>query len=307
MKPFICKLVLLMFGLTAMSFAGSVARAEDWKKQYPEVTLGVITSENEADRIIRYKPVREYFENKLGVKIKWRTATDYAGIIEGVKAGKIQLAYFGPASYAKCYIVTSGRVEPLVGVLDPNGNLGYHAVVVVKTDSPYQTLQDLKGKKFAFADPNSTSGHQAPRYFMREEGIDANDFFDSTTFSGSHENSVMGLLNGTFDAAATWWRSDLNNNPKRMAKKGMIKDGSWRVIWKSPRLPSSPWAMPTDLPEQMRRDFQEVLLNMPTDGPEAWEGWSSGEKLSGFQKVTHKDYEPIVRMIKTNLKERRDG
>ncbi len=138
--------------------------------------------------------MEQYFEKRFGIKINWRTATDYAGIIEGVKAGKIQLAYFGPASYAKCYIVTNGKVTPLAGALDEEGKLGYYSVIVVKKDSPYQSVNDLKGVKFAFADPNSTSGHQAPRFFLAEEGIKADEFFGSATFSGSHENSVIGLL-----------------------------------------------------------------------------------------------------------------
>jgi phosphonate transport system substrate-binding protein len=278
--------------------------AEDWRKQYPKVTLGVITAENEADRLARYKPVRAYLERTLGVEIAWRTATDYAGIIEGVKAKKIEIARFGPASYAQCWIVTKGEVEPLVGDIDEQNTFGYHAVVIVKTDSPYHSLDDLKGKKLAFADPNSTSGYQAPRYFLTEAGYDVDSFFGERTFSGSHENSVIGLLNGTFDAAATWWNSDEYSNPQRMEKKGMIAPGQWRVIWKSPKLPSSPWAMPTYLPAQMRQDVTEALFNMPQADPEAWEALSAG-KVKSFRRVTHADYEAIVRMIEFNLRQRK--
>ena len=141
-------------------------QAADWRTKFPELTLGVITSENESDRLQRYKPVRAYLENALNVKIKWRAATDYAGIIEGVKAGKIEVARFGPASSAKAWIVTKGEIQPLVGELDNNGNFGYFAVMVVRKDSPFKTIEDLKGKKIAFADPNSSSGLAAPRYFL---------------------------------------------------------------------------------------------------------------------------------------------
>ena len=301
--PSIRKL-LLTVATTAVAAAFGQAQAADWQKQYPSLTLGVITSENEADRVVRYKPVRDYLEKTLGVEIKWRTATDYAGIIEGVKAGKIEIARFGPASYAKCWMVTKGEVEPLVGEIDNHGTFGYHSVVIVKTDSSYKTIDDLKGKKFAFADPNSTSGHQAPRFFLGEAGYDADKFFGETGFSGSHENSVMALLNGTYDAAATWWRNEEYSNPMRMEAKGMIKPGQWRIIWKSPLLPNSPWAMSTKLPEQMRRDVQNALLAMKDASPEAWTSLTM-DKASGFQKVTHKDYEAIVRMIKHNLDKRR--
>ncbi len=279
------------------------AVAEDWRKQHPTLTLGVITAENEADRVTRYKPVQAYFENELGVKIEWRSATDYAGIIEGVKAGKVDIARFGPASYSKAWIVTNGEVEPLVGDLR-GGRFGYFSVVVVKNDSDYQKLDDLKGKKFAFADPNSTSGHQAPRYFMTEAGYDVDSFFGETAFSGSHENSVIALLNGTFDGAATWYNDETWSNFKRMVQKGMIEDGQVRVIWKSPRLPSSPWAMSTKLPEQMRKDVKAVLMAMQEKDPAAWEALTSG-KASGFREVTHEDYEAIVRMIKFNLRNRK--
>ena len=290
----------------AVCMGAGAAAAGDWRTKYPELTLGVITSENEADRIARYKPVREYLERELGVSIKWRTATDYAGIIEGVKAGKIEIARFGPASYAKAWMVTGGKVVPMVGELDKNGNFGYHAVVVVRTDSPYKTIDDLKGKKLAFADPNSTSGHQAPRFFMTEAGYDPDAFFGETGFSGSHENSVMAVLNGTYDAAATWWRDETRSNPKRMEEKGMIEPGQWRVIWKSPKLPASPWAMSTDLPESMRTDVQNVLYNMKDKDPNAWQSLTDG-KASGYRKVTHEDYEGIVRMIKANQAKRRTG
>lgn len=295
---------LFLMGL--MVFCHSHAMAEAWQKKYPTITLGVITSENEADRVERYKPVRAYLEKALGVKIKWRSATDYAGVIEALKSGKIEIARFGPASYAKAWIVMKGEVQPLVGELDKKGDFGYHSVVVVKTDSPYKSIDDLNGKKLAFADPNSTSGHQAPRYFLSEAGYDPDAFFGSTVFSGSHENSVMALLNGTFDAAATWWRSETRSNPQRMEEKGMIKPGQWRVIWKSPRLPASPWAVRTDLPKEMREDIQEALFTMKDNGPEAWQALTDG-KASAFRKVTHEDYEAIVRMIDYNLKKRKDG
>ena len=292
--------------IATLALSGPSASAADWRQKYSEVTIGVITSENEADRLMRYKPVLAYFQKALRVKVNWRSATDYAGIIEGVKAGKIEIARFGPASYSKAWLVTKGKVEPLVGELDNDGNFGYHSVIIVRKDSPYHTIQDLKGKKFAFADPNSTSGHQAPRFFLHEQGIDADKFFGSTAFSGSHENSVIALLNGTFDAAATWYRSPTRSNMTRMEGKGMFKPGQWRIIWESPLLPSSPWAMSTKLPKQMREDVKQALLQMKDADPVAWKSLTDG-KASGYREVTHKDYEPVVRMIKANLANRKSS
>jgi phosphonate transport system substrate-binding protein len=297
---------LTLAGVASLALGATTAHAADWRQKYPEITVGVGTSENEADRLQRYKPVLAYFEKTLGVKVNWRSATDYAGIVEGLKAGKISVARFGPAAYAKAWVITKGEVEPLVGELTKDGDFGYYSVIVVKKDSPYKSLEDLKGKKFAFADPNSASGHQAPRYFLSESGVDADKFFGSTAFSGSHENSIIALYNGTFDAAATWYNSEERSNITRMEGKKMIEPGQWRVIWKSPLLPSSPWAMSAKMPKEMRDDVRQALVKMKDADPAAWKSLTDG-KSSGVREVSHKDYEAMVRMIKANLDNRKSS
>lgn len=298
--------IVLAFAVLAF-LAGSIrpALAEDWRKDHPKIVMGIITSENESDLVARWKPVREYLSKTLGVEVEGRLATDYAGVIEGMKAKKVDLAYYGPASFARAWLVTNHQVEPLTAKLNADGSFGYHSVVIVKTDSPYQKIEDLKGAKFAFADPNSTSGHQAPRYFLHEQGIDVDKFFSKADFSGSHENSVIALLNGTFDAAATWWNSETDNNPTRMESKGMIKPGQWRIVWTSPLLPQDPWCMPTWLPKQMREDVRKAIMEMPEKDPEAFKNLF-GKESKGFKATDVEMYQPIIRMIQANMAERKN-
>lgn len=295
---------LVFAGLAAMALSTTAAHAEDWRKTWPTIAMGVGTAENEADRVVRYRPVVAYLEKRLGVKVEFRNATDYAGVIEALVANKIQVSQFGPASYAQAWITSGGKVTPLLGSLDAAGDFGYYSVVVVKTDSPYKSIDDLKGTRLAFADPNSTSGFQAPAYFLKESGYDPAKFFASTTFSGSHENSVIALLNGTFDAAATWWNNDDRANFTRMWDKGMIPKGSVRIIWKSPLLPSSPLTMRSDAPPEFRKAIRDAFWSMKDDDPAAWKSLTDG-KISGWREVTHADYEPIIRMIRDNQKARR--
>lgn len=280
--------------------------AADWREQFPELEMGIITSENEADRLARYEPIVAYFEEALGVPVTIRNATDYAGVIEALNAETIQIARLGPASYAQAWIVMNGSVTPLVGEVALDGTFGYHSVIVVPTDSPFQSIEDLEGQSLAFADPNSTSGFQAPSYFLREEGIIADEYFSETGFSGSHENSVMAILDGTYDAAATWWRDEERSNFRRMAEKDMIPEGAVRVIWQSPKLPASPWAVHSDLPEDLQSDVRQALLNMRTADPVAFESLTDGQ-AGGLIEVDHEAYEPIVRMIQFNQRERRSG
>jgi phosphonate transport system substrate-binding protein len=299
-------LISTMTGLGVAAWGIPFVRANDWRSKFSTLNFGVVSSENEADRIVRYKTFVAYMERNLLVPLKMHQAADYAGTIEALKARKLEFARFGPAAYAQAWLITGGKVELIVVETDSDGLVGYHAVVVVKADSPYKSLEDLKGKSFAYADPNSTSGFVAPSFFLREDGINPETFFGRTGFSGSHENSILALLNGTYDAGATWWTNEERNNMARMEGKGMIPKGQTRVIWKSPKLPGSPWAIHVDLPAPLKVDVRAALLALPTADTQAWWDLTDG-KNKGVQEVTQADYEPIIRMIKENQRARRDA
>lgn len=279
------------------------AVAEDWREAYPEITLGVITEENAEDRAKRWDPFQKYMSETLGVDIQWREATDYAGVIEALRAKKIELAWFGPASFARSYLVTEGKAVPLAAEIDKDGGFGYFGVIIVKKDSPFQSVDDLKGKRFGFADPNSTSGYQAPKYFLGEAGYNVDEFFGSTTFSGSHENSVKMLMDGQFDAVATWWTNEKKSNMSRMEEKGMIAPDQYRIIWKSPRLPSDPFTVPAWLPEPMIQDIQAALLAFHEKDPAAFAALMGGSQR--LRNVTLEDYQPVIRFIKANMENRK--
>ncbi len=294
----------MLIGVCLLAVGAASAGAEDWRKKYEELTLGVISEENAQDRENRWAPFRDYISKELGVPVKWREATDYAGVIEALKARKIELAWFGPASFARAWLVTNEQAVPLAAEIDKDGGFGYFGVVIVKKDSPYQEIKDLKGKRFGFADPNSTSGYQAPKFFLSEAGFDPDKHFGSTTFSGSHENSVKMLLDGQFDAVATWWTNEQKSNMSRMEKKGMIEPGQYRIIWKSPRLPSDPFTVPAWLPQEMQKDIQAALLEMPNKNPDAFKALMGGSQ--GFVEVTLDDYQPVIRFVKANLEQRKN-
>jgi phosphonate transport system substrate-binding protein len=297
--------LLTSFAATAaVGVRPTAAAADDWRSRIATLNFGVISSENESDRVARHGRLVAYLERTLRVGFRMHHATDYAGTIEALKARKLEFARFGPAAYAKAWLVTGGKVEPIAVESDKDGDISYHSVVAVRAESTYQKLEDLKGKSLAWADPNSTSGYVAPRYFLRESGVEADRFFGRTGFSGSHENSVIALLNGTYDAAVTWWTNEERSNVSRMEGKGMIPAGKVRYIWKSPSLPNSPWTMRTDLPGDLKGDLKAAILGLPTGDPQAWKELTDG-KYKGLVAITHKEYEPIVRMVEAAQKERR--
>ena len=299
-------LISTMAGLGVAVLRMPSVRANDWQGKFSTLNFGVVSSENEADRIAHYQTFVAYMEGRLGVPLKMHQATDYAGTIEALKARKLEFARFGAVSYAQAWLITGGKVEPIAVETDSDGSVSYHSVIAVKADSPYQSLDDLKGKSLAFADPNSTSGFVAPSYFLREEGINPESFFGRTGFSGSHENGILAVLNGTYDAAATSWTNEERSNVARMESKGMIPKGQIRYLWKSPKLPNGPWATHADLPTALKVDIRAALVALPTSNPSAWKDITDG-KSKGVEETTHADFEPIIRMIKDNQRARRDA
>jgi phosphonate transport system substrate-binding protein len=281
-----------------------LAAAADWREHHRTITFSVISSENQADLLTRHEPIRQYLERELQVKVRVTTGTDYAGTIEAMRAKKAEMAYFGPASYAKAWEVTGGNVEPFAVQTDDVGNAFYQSVIVVKATSPYQTLADLKGKSLAFADPNSTSGFQVPNYYLRKEGKIPDQFFGRTGFAGNHENGVLAVVNGTYDAACTWYRNEQRSNFQRMMDKGMIPLGAVRIVWTSPPLPESPYTLLKSLPEAMKQDIKQAMLALPERAPDAWKALTGG-KAKGLAPVTHQNYVEIVELIKENERLRR--
>jgi phosphonate transport system substrate-binding protein len=267
--------------------------------------IGISAMESDADVVKRYEPLRLFLEKKLQRPVTLRTTPEYASVIEALKSKQVDIAYFGAAAYAKAWLVTNKGVKPLLGTLDENGELGYHSIIVVPTNSPAQSIADLKGKKLAFADPNSTSGYLAPSFFLTEQGYAPRKFFAYTGFGGSHENSVMAMINGTYDAAATWFYSDTRTNPLRMEGKGIIPKNSTRILWKSPRMPSSPWTVLKDSNEATNQAFAAAVLTFKAEDPAGF-NLMSAQREGGYGPVKHEDYLPVIRMVESNLQQRKE-
>ncbi|MDF1485673.1 phosphonate ABC transporter substrate-binding protein [Ramlibacter sp. H39-3-26] len=276
-----------------------------------QLTLAVIPVENASTTTDRFEPVAKYLSAAIGIPVTLRIANDYAAVIEAQRAGNAQIAFYGPASYARA-VMTGVKTEPLVNQRRDTGVNGYHSVLWVRANSPYKTVQDLKGKTLALVDPNSTSGNNAPRFFLSKEGISVDSFFGKTFYAGSHDNSLLSLAQGTADVAATEFQSPTSNTAARLTARGLLKDASgktltmddFRVIYKSPLLPEGPFAVLTSLPADLRQAIKQALLDMPQKDKKTFDGLSDGKDL-GFVAVSAADYEPIIGMLQFNDSQRK--
>jgi phosphonate transport system substrate-binding protein len=294
---------LVLAGIAAFSFTAS-ASAEDWRTKYPEITFAVVPAENASGVTERFTPFVNYLAKELGIKVNLRIANDYAAVIEGQRAGNIQLAYYGPASFSRAR-VTGVKTDAFAIDVNSDGSKGYYSVFYVLAKSPYQKLEDLKGKNLGLVDPNSTSGNNMPRFKMNQMGVDPEHFFSQVVYTGSHENAVLALAQGTVDVAANWWNADDDSNLTRMLAKNMVKssDGTplkkedFRIIVKSDLIINSPYAYLSDLPGDMKAAIKQAFLDAPQKDSEAFKKLSDG-KNRPWQPVTNEDYNKTIELIK---------
>lgn len=272
------------------------AFAQDWKAKYPELIFAIVPAENAAGVTERYTPFVNYLAKELGTKVTLRIANDYAAIIEGQRAGNIHIGMYGPSSFARA-LMTGAKIEAFAIETNLDGTKGYHSVFYVKKDSPYQKVEDLKGKNLGLVDPNSTSGNNVPRFALNAMKIEPETYFGKVVYTGSHENAIIALQQGTVDVAANWWNDETESNLLRMSRKNMVKAEDFRIIFKSDEIVNSPMAYLTDLPESLRTAIRTAVLNIQTKDKAAFDKIYDG-KQGPMVPVTNDAYKPIIELNK---------
>ena len=293
-----------LIGSALAALTAAAARAQDWKSKYPELMFAVVPAENATGTVDRWTPFVDYLSRELGTKVTLRVANDYAAVIEGQRAGNIHIAYYGPASFARARMI-GVKTDAFAIDVNSDGSKGYYSVFYVLAKSPYQKIEDLKGKAMAFVDPNSTSGNNMPRFELDRRGIDPDKFFSKTVFAGSHENAALALAQGTVDVAANWWNAPDNSNLTRMLNKGMLKnaDGSpmmkddFRIILKSDIIINAPYAYLSDLPDDLKAAIAKAFLEAASKDKGDYDRLSDG-KNRPWEPVANADYDNTIALVK---------
>ena len=260
-----------------------------WQKKHPVVKYGVIPVETQSNTMKSTDAFIKHAEKETGVKWEVYTASDYSGVMNAMMAKQIDLAWLSGFSYCQTYADSKGAVEPLVAAQEPDGSMGYNAVIVVKTESPYKSYEDLKGKVVARTDPLSGSGYLIPTAAFRKMGKPVDQFYQSP-LAGGHPQAVLGVLKGTYEGAFTWTSKDDNiGNLRQMMNKGLLKREQIRVVWTSPPLPSPPVVIRKDLPLEMRADLEKLFVRLKNHDMKLAESIAQG-KTNGMVRVFHEDY-----------------
>jgi phosphonate transport system substrate-binding protein len=217
------------------------------------LTIGLIPSEDPRTMSTEYKPLIDYLSNALGMEVRSFVATDYNGVIEALRSKKLDVAMLGPFSYVLAAAVAD--VEAFGIPATGKAGVSYHAVIIARKDHGFKTLADLKGRNFAFVDPSSTSGHLFPKAALVKLGYDPDAFFGRVLFSGGHDASALSVQNGKVDAAAV-----ADALLEAAYARGVVNREEIQVLWTSEPIPTVPYAMRKDLPEDLRRRVRAAFF-----------------------------------------------
>ena len=285
--------------------AGSMARAENLET----FRVGIIGGENEADRLRNYQCIVEQLPKAIGVKeVKLFPATDYDGVIQGLLGGTLDYAELGASGFAKIYLTNPKAVEPILTTVQTDGATGYYSIMVARKDSGIKTLADMKGKKLGFADPDSTSGYLIPvTQLPKDIKSSVKDYFSETGFGGGHENLVLAVKDGKFDAGTTFGsgvgsfdEGYSSGNLRKMVDKGLIDMKDFVELWKSPLIPNGPLVVRTSLDSDMKTKLKDYLMNLPMTDPACFSATMGGD-FKGYTEVNTEFYQPIIDARKAQI------
>ena len=294
----------LLGAVALIALAGHV-QAEDLK----EFRIGILGGENEAYRLRNFQCMEAHLKDTLGVeKVSFFPAADYDGVIQGLLGGTLDYAELGASGYAKIYLENAEAVEPILTTVQTDGSTGYHSIMVARKDSGITKIEDLKGKKLGFADPDSTSGYLVPLVTLPEAiGGPVKEFFGETGFGGGHENLVLEVVKGTFDAGTTWGSGVgefkdgyTSGNLRKMVDKGILDMNDLVELWKSPLIPNGPIVVRSSMNDDMKTKFKQFMLDLPKTDAACFSAIQGGD-FTGYTEVNVDFYKPIIDARKATI------
>jgi phosphonate transport system substrate-binding protein len=296
-------LIAMIAASTALTAVPAVA--QDWRAQMPVLRVGLLGGENEADRLKNNECMQVQLSERLGVPVELFPAPDYAGVMQGLVAGQLDFAGLGASAYAGIYIQDPEAVEPIFVSAEADGSTGYYAAMYTRADSGITSLEEMQGKSLAYADPNSASGYLFPRFELRQQGINDAEYFSRTGFGGGHEQAVIAVLEGQYDAGVTWVSGVgeppfTRGNLRRMVDNGLLNIDDLRIIWLSNPIPNGPWVVRKSMPAEAREIVVDWMANLPTDDRECYRAVTAGDG-AGFVAVDHSFFESTVEMRRQEM------
>jgi phosphonate transport system substrate-binding protein len=267
----------------AVALTFNLAQAQD-------LTFGIISTEATQNLKADWQPLLDDMAKKTGFTVKAFFAPDYAGIIEGMRFNKVQVAWFGNKSAIEAVDRANGEV--FAQMVNPDGTQGYYSHLIVHKDSPIQNLDEVlkNGKAYSFGngDPNSTSGFVVPGFYVfAQNKVDAKSHF-KVVRNANHETNALAVANKQVDVA-----TNNSENLDKVKTNFPEKHKDIRIVWTSPLIPLDPLVWRKDLPEATKTKLKDFLFNYGKTDAREKDVLMKISKLSGFKESTNAQLVPI--------------
>jgi phosphonate transport system substrate-binding protein len=274
----------------ALAMALSLSGACGQSSTSRVLRVGFVPAEDAQQVIRNAQPLIEILQKKLGMEVQPFVATDYTGVVEALRVGKLDIAFLTPASYVLAKNEANVRVALKS---ERKGSPYYYAAIITRADSGIKKLEDLRGKVFAFGDPLSTSANVFPRKLFHENGIDPVRDFKQILYSGGHDATVLAVLNRKVDAGATYanstdggdtaWARYLQN-PEDVKK-------IYAIAYSEP-IPADNLVFAAGLDQGLAKQIEEVFLELSRD-PQGKKMLRDLYQIDGFVPASDKDYDSV--------------
>lgn len=240
-------LATLTIGMTGFAQAQQVLR------------VSAIPDEAPTELQRKFKPLGNYLEQKLGMKVEFTPVTDYAASVEGLINNKLDMVWFGGFTFVQANVRSGGKVVPLVQREEDEK----FKSVFITTDKSITKLSDLKGKNFSFGSESSTSGHLMPRSFLLDAKVDPDTDMKRVAFSGAHDATVAAVAGGKVDAGA------LNISVwEKLVAAGKVDPQQVRVFYTTPGYYDYNWSVRSDMNPVVRKKLTEAFLALDAKNPQ---------------------------------------
>lgn len=232
-----------------------------------------------------FQPLMDALTQCTGKKVTYFPANSATALIEAMRSGRLHIADFSTGAVG--FAVNMAGAVPIVSFATDKGIFGYKVAAMVRADSPYKALADLKGKRVAHVAPSSNSGHLAPLVLFPAEGLKPIDDY-KPLMSGGHDKSVLGVMRGDYDMAPV--ASDIL---ERMISRGEVKGSDVRLIFESQVFPTASFSIAHDLKPDLAKAIKSCMLayRMPPEMSAQFNG------VDRFTAITYKETWAPIREI----------
>jgi len=231
----------------------------------------------------------KHMEAVTGKRVRYFPVQSYAAQVEAMRAGRLHIAGINTGSVPLA--VNCAGFVPFAMMAYKDGSFGYEMEIITHPDSGISAIEDIRGRSLAFTAPTSNSGYKAPSALLNAEFNMVADVDYKPYFSGAHDNSILGVINRDYDAAAI-----ANSVLKRMIARGIVRPESYKTIYTSGTFPTTAYGYIYNLKPELAEKIKEAFFTFDWEGSKLLEafGETSGEQ---FIPITYKEHWEVIRTV----------